>query len=89
LVFDAEAGVEVDEVGAAAEEDVLAVVDDFVGGGVGVGGGSAAYVGAAFEELDLVARGGEGAGCGEAGDAGAYDGGFCLGGIWNGSGGFD
>ena len=37
FLFDADAAVEADEVGAAAEEDVLAVVDDFVDAGMQVG----------------------------------------------------
>jgi hypothetical protein len=49
LVFNAEPGVKVDEVGAAAEQDVLAVIDGLAGAGVGIGGGAAANVGAAFD----------------------------------------
>ncbi len=57
---------EVDEVGAAAEQDVLGV-DDFVEGGVGVGVGAAADEGLALEERDAGAGAGESDGGGEAG----------------------
>ncbi len=63
---------EVDEVGAAAEEDVLGV-DDFVEGGVGVGVGAAADEGLALEERDAGSGAGEGDGGGEAGGACAED----------------
>ena len=63
---------EVDEVGAAAEEDVLGV-DDFVEGGVGVGVGAASDEGLALEERDVGAGAGEGDGGGEACGACAED----------------
>ena len=63
---------EVDEVGAAAEEDVLGV-DDFVERGVRVGVGAAAYEGLALEEGDAGSCAGEGHGCSEAGSACAED----------------
>src|SRR5258708_26808990 len=50
-----------------AEEDVLAVVDDFAGAGMLVGGSASAEVGAALEEGDAEVGIGEGAGGGEAG----------------------
>ena len=50
---------EVDQVGAAAEDDVLGV-DGLFEGGVFVGVGSAADVGAALEQGDFSASGGEG-----------------------------
>jgi hypothetical protein len=59
---------EVDEVGAAAEEDVLRV-DDFVEGGVGIGVGAAADEGLALEERDAWRRHRRGDGGGEAGGA--------------------
>jgi hypothetical protein len=71
FVSDADAAVELDEVGANAEENVLAVVDDFAGAGVFVGGSASAEVGAALEESDAEAGVGEGAGGGEAGEAAA------------------
>jgi hypothetical protein len=37
LLFDTDAAVERKEIGATAEEDMLAVVDDFVDAGVQVG----------------------------------------------------
>ena len=63
---------EVEDVGAAAEDDVLGV-DGLVEGGVVVGVGAAADVGAAFEESDFCAGAGEGDGGGEAGYACAHD----------------
>ena len=63
---------EVEEVGAAAEDDVLGV-DGLFEGGVVVGVGAAADVGAALEEGDFGAGGGEGGGGGESGYACAYD----------------
>ena len=48
---------EVDQVGAAAEQDVLGV-DDFVEGGMGVGVGAATDEGFALEERDADARAG-------------------------------
>ena len=66
--------IEADEVGAAAEEDVLAVVDDFVDAGMQVGGGAAAEVAAALDELHAIAGFGEGAGSAHAGYAAADDG---------------
>ena len=63
---------EVDEVGAAAEEDVLGV-DDFVEGGVGIGVGAAADEGLALEEGDVGAGAGESYGRGEACGACADD----------------
>ncbi len=74
FVFDADAAVEADEIGAAAEEDVLAVVDDFVDAGMQVGGGAAAEVAAALDELHAIAGFGEGAGGAHAGYAAADDG---------------
>ena len=78
-VEDAEAAVEVDEGGATADEDVLAVVDDLASAGMLVGGGAAAEVRAAFEEVHAVAGVGEGAGGGDSGESAPDDGdGFGL-----------
>ena len=72
--FIGEAGLvaEVDEVGAAADEDVLGV-DDLVERGMQIGVGATADVGAAFEHRDGDAVLGEGDGCGKAGDARSHD----------------
>jgi hypothetical protein len=67
FIFDADAAVELDEVAADAEEDVLAVVHYFAGAGVLVGGSASTEVGAALEESDAETRVGQGAGGGEAG----------------------
>ena len=74
LLFDADPAVETDEVGAAAEEDVLAVVDDFVDAGMQIGRGASAEVAAALDELHAVAGFGESAGCAHAGYAASNDG---------------
>src|SRR6185437_659508 len=82
FVLDADAAIEADEVGAAAEEDVLAVVDDFVDAGMEVGGGASAEVAAALGELHAIAGFGEGAGSAHAGDAAADDGDGAGFGLW-------
>ena len=51
LIENADAPVEADEIGAAAEEHVLAVVDDFVDAGMQVGARAPAEVAAALDEL--------------------------------------
>jgi hypothetical protein len=58
----------VDEVGAAAEENVLGI-DHLVEGGVGIGVGAAADEGLALEERDTGAGAGEGNRGGETGGA--------------------
>jgi hypothetical protein len=73
-MVNAEAAVEVDERGAATDEDVLAVIDDLSCAGMFVGGGAAAEVGAALEEMDTVTRVGESAGRGDAGEAASHNG---------------
>ena len=74
FVFHADAAVELDQVGADAEENVLAVVDDFAGAGMLVGRSASAEVGAALEESDAKAGVGESAGGGESGEAASGDG---------------
>ncbi len=74
ILFSTPMRVEADEIGAAAEEDVLAVVDDFVDAGMQIGGGAAAEVAAALDELHAVAGFGESAGGAHAGYAAADDG---------------
>ena len=71
VVFDADAAIELDQVGAAAEQDVLAVVDHFPGRGMLVGGGASTEEGTAFEKGDFVAGAGEGSRGGQAGQAAA------------------
>ena len=70
----ADAAVEGDEIGAAAEEDVLAVVDDFVDAGMQVGGGAPAEIAASLDELHPIAGLSEGACGAHAGYAAADDG---------------
>ena len=79
-VKDAEATVEVDEGSAAADEDVLAVIDDLAGAGMFIGGGASADVGTTLEKMDTVASVGERACGGEAGKTSTDDGdGFAAG----------
>ena len=74
FVLDADAPVELDQIGADAKEYVLAVVDDFAGAGMLVGRSAAAEIRAAFKQGDAKARIGEGAGGGQSGEAAAGDG---------------
>src|SRR5207253_386350 len=63
-VFDAEAVVEVEQVDAALEQDVLAVIDG-LGAGF-VGGCAAAEEGSRFEDSDVMACAAQGRGGGES-----------------------
>ena len=81
LRVNADTAVEGEEVGATAEEDVLAVVDDFVDAGVEIRGGTSAEVAAALDELDAIAGFGEGAGGADASDACSDDGDGGAGGL--------
>ena len=65
-------GAEIEQVGAAAEDDVLGV-DGLFEGGMEVGVGSAPELGAALEEGDPCSVSGEGNGGGDAGEATADD----------------
>src|ERR1700692_3264073 len=67
FLFDANAAIELHQVGADAEENVLAIVDDFAGAGMFVGRGATAKIRPALEQGNPEARVGEGASCGEAG----------------------
>ena len=71
IVFDAEALVKIHQIDAAAQQDVLAVVDgfriDFVGGR------ASAQERAGFEELHRMAGGAEGGGGRESGQTSADD----------------
>ncbi len=80
LFVDADALVEADQIGAAAEEDVLAVVDDLVDAGMQVGAGAAAEVASLLDEMYLKSAPCNGAGGGHAGYASADDdhGFFCA-----------
>jgi hypothetical protein len=69
LVGYADALVETLQVGAAAEQDVLAVVDDFVYAGMQIGGRPAAEIAAALDEVDGKSRFSQGAGRAHACDA--------------------
>ena len=81
FVFDADAAVELDQVGANAKQNVLAVVDDLAGAGMLVGGSASAEIGAALEESDAKAGISKGTGGGETGEAAAGDGYGGLGGV--------
>ncbi len=69
FVFHSNTAVELDQVGTDAKQNVLAVVDDFAGAGMLVGGGASAEVGTALEQGDAEAGVGEGTCGGEAGEA--------------------
>src|ERR1700722_1694294 len=69
FIFDADAAVELHQVGADAEENVLAIVDDFAGAGMFVGRSASAEIRAALEQGDAEADGGESAGPSEASQA--------------------
>jgi hypothetical protein len=66
LVGDADAVVELEQVRAYAEENVLAVVDDFAGSGMLVGRCASAEIRPALKERDAKAGIGESAGGGES-----------------------
>src|ERR1700731_2493986 len=55
FVFHADAAIELDEISADAEEDVLAVVDDFAGSGMLVGRCASAEIRPAPKERDAKA----------------------------------
>src|SRR4051794_33736204 len=77
LAFDSEAAVEIAEIGAAAEENVLAVVDDLAGAGMFIGGGASAEIGTLFEQRDAESGVGERAASGESGESAADNGDCC------------
>src|ERR1700724_681985 len=66
FVFHADAAIELDQVGTAAKQDVLAVVDDFAGSGMLVGRCASAEIRPALKERDAKAGIGESAGGGES-----------------------
>src|SRR5258708_1615779 len=74
LVGDADPFVKADQVGAAAKENVLAVVDDLIGAGVKKRARPPAEIAAAFENSNAEAGAGQGACGGKAGYAAADDG---------------
>ena len=71
LLLDPDAAVETDQIGAAAEEHVLAVVDDLVHAGMAIGAGPAAEVASSFYETHLKSAPCNGAGSTHAGHAAA------------------
>ena len=60
LVFDAQSLVELDQVGAAAEQHVLAVVHDFAGAGMLIRRSASAEIGTALEQGHAKAAAGQG-----------------------------
>src|SRR5580693_4003161 len=72
-VESADAAVEIEKVDAAAEEDVLAIVEDFAGLGIFIRTGASAEGFAGFDEGDGVAGGCECDGGGHAGQATSHD----------------
>jgi hypothetical protein len=73
LVGNANALVELDEVGADAEENVLTIVDNFAGAGMFPRRGAAAEEGALLEQGYAKTGVGEGAGSGESGQTSSGD----------------
>jgi hypothetical protein len=74
LFLDPNAPIEPDQIGAAAEEHVLAVVDDLIDTGMAIGAGPAAEIAAPLDELDAEPGLGQSAGRAHAGHASAdYD----------------
>src|SRR5262249_13623212 len=67
----AEALIELEQVGATAEQNVLAVIDHFAGSGMLVGRRAAADVGTALEERDLSTSLSQGAAGSQTGQAAA------------------
>jgi hypothetical protein len=82
LFRDADAPIESLQVGAATEEDVLTVVDDFANTGMQIGGCAASEIAAAFDQAHGEAYFGKGTGGAHAGNT-AADHGDCP--VWNGS----
>ncbi len=79
LIGDTDVLVELHEVGADAEEDVLAVIDNFSGAGMLVRRGATAEERPLLEERDPKSRVGQGARGSESGEAASGDGGCGLG----------
>jgi hypothetical protein len=68
---DTDAFVQANEVGAAAEEHVLAVVYDFANAGMQIRRGAATEISAAFDKLYAEASLGESTGSTDTGDSAA------------------
>jgi hypothetical protein len=60
LIFNSDAAIELDEIGAATEQHVLTVVYDFTRGRMLIRGGPSAKISAAFEERDAESAIGKG-----------------------------
>src|ERR1017187_7104801 len=69
FVFDADGFVEREQIGAGAEENVLAIVHDFAGAGMLVGRSASAEIGTAFEDCDLKAAASKGASRGQSSES--------------------
>src|SRR6185312_1103280 len=74
LVFHADALVEIDQVRAAAQQNVLAVVHNFAGARMFVGRSASPEVGTLFEEPDAESATRQGASGGQSGQAAANHG---------------
>ena len=73
LILDTEPPIEVDEIGAAAEKHVLAVVDGLIGAGMFVRRCAATEIRTPLEQRDLHAGVGQCATCREAGETASED----------------
>ena len=74
LIVDADALIEADEIGAAAEEHVLAIVDDFIDAGMQIGTCATAEVAPPLNKIDAQPGFSQRAGGTHAGYAPADDG---------------
>ena len=67
FVLNSGAAIEIEQVGAAAEQHMLAIVDNFAGAGMLIRRGAAAEIRAAFKQSHAKTSFGQGASSGEAG----------------------
>ena len=73
-IVNADAAIEAHEIGAAAEEHMLAVVDDLVDAWMQVGTCASAEIATAFDKVHAESRFGQRTGSAHAGNAAANDG---------------
>src|SRR5450755_2282893 len=80
LVLNSGAPIEIEKVGATAEQHMLAIIDNFASAGMLIRRGAAAKIRASLKQRHLKPRFRQGASCGKAGQASSGD---CDGwGIW-------
>src|SRR5262249_10325205 len=76
VILDAQPVIELDQVGTASQQDMLAVIDDFVGSGKLVGRSPSAKIGTALEQRHVKTAVGECAAGSKSGESAACDGNF-------------